>query len=127
MIYDSLGNKEKQKESLLRGLDAIEKQMKMFPDDARILYLGGAVSIRLGKNKQGLKWAELALEVNPVEPMTLYGIACSFALIGHLDRAFDCLEKAAQYGRLPREWIEKDPDLDTLREHPRYKALLKTL
>jgi len=127
MIYDNLGNEEKQKESLLRGLDAIEKQMKMFPDDARILYLGGAISIRLGKNKQGLKWAERALDANPVEPMTLYGIACSFALIGHLDRAFECLEKAAQYGRLPREWIEKDPDLDPLREHPRYKSLLKKL
>lgn len=127
MIYKSLGNKEKHKESLIRGLDAIEKQMKMFPDDARILYLGGAVSIRLGKNKQGLKWAELALEADPVEPMTLYGIACSFALIGHPDRAFECLEKAAKYGRLPREWIEKDPDLDPLREYPRYTALLNKI
>ncbi|MCJ7582270.1 MAG: FlgO family outer membrane protein [Candidatus Aminicenantes bacterium] len=127
MIYKSLGNEEKHQESLRRGLDAIEKQMKIFPDDARILYLGGAVSIRLGKNKQGLKWAERALEANPVEPMTLYGIACSFSLIGHLDRAFECLEKAAQYGRLPREWIEKDPDLDSLREHPRYNTLLKNL
>ncbi len=127
MIYNNLGNEEKYQESLHRALEAIEKQMKLFPDDARILYLGGAVSIRLGKNKQGLKWAERALEANPVEPMILYGIACSFALIGNLVRAFECLEKAAQYGRLPREWIEKDPDLDSLREHPRYQALLKKL
>ena len=91
------------------------------------MYLGGAASIRLGKNDQGLEWAERALAANPVEPMTLYGIACSFALIGQLEKAFDCLEKATHYCRLPKEWIEKDPDLDTLREHPRYKTLLKSL
>ena len=127
MIYESLGLKDKYQKSLHRSLNAIEKQMKKFPDDARILYLGGAISIRMGKNEQGLRWAERALEANPIEPMILYGIACSFSLIGHLDRAFQCLEKAVKHGRLPREWIEKDPDLDPLRGHPRYKALLKKL
>lgn len=127
MIYDSLDDTEKLNATLLKSMEAIRKQMELFPDDARILYLGGATSIRLGNYEQGLAWAEKALAAHPVEPMTLYGIACSFALIGQQSKAFDCLEKATQYGRLPREWIEMDPDLKSLHGHPRFKTLLKTL
>jgi serine/threonine protein kinase len=100
MIYDTLGHENKLEESIQKSLKAILRQMELFPDDARILYLGGAASVRLGKIEQGLAWAEKALE---------------------------CLERAKQHGRLPLEWIEKDPDLKKLRGHPRFTTLLKSL
>jgi len=127
MIYDNLGDKEKLNATLLKAMEAIKKQMELFPDDARILYLGGATSIRLGNQEQGLAWAEKALSAHPVEPMILYGIACSFALLEKKERALECLEMASQYGRLPSEWLKMDPDLRSLRGNSRFKALLSVL
>ena len=39
--------------------------------------------------------------------------------------AIDYLEKAVAAGFFQKEWIINDGDLDPLREHPRYKALIE--
>ncbi len=39
----------------------------------------------------------------------------------------DCLEKAIKYGFGHKEWVENDSDLNSLRSHPRFQALLETL
>jgi hypothetical protein len=43
------------------------------------------------------------------------------------DQALDWLEKSFGRGAGKREWIEKDPDYDPIREHPRFKAMLAKL
>ena len=59
--------------------------------------------------------------------MTLYNIACTFALLNETEQAVDCLEKTVQRGYLDREWIENDSDLDSLRNDPRFQELLRRL
>jgi hypothetical protein len=54
-------------------------------------------------------------------------VACSYALLGKIDDAIACLEKAVQNGFGHREWLENDSDLGPLREEPRFQALLKKL
>jgi adenylate cyclase len=50
-------------------------------------------------------------------------MACYYALIGETDTSLDLLEKSI----LSRSWIDTDPELESLRDHPRYKALIKSL
>ena len=47
---------------------------------------------------------------------------------GDLDRAMDLLElRSVMPGIANREWVEHDSDLDSLRDHPRFQALLGQL
>ncbi len=57
----------------------------------------------------------------------LYNVACLNAVGGRAEEALDYLERAAQNGFGHKEWIEHDPDLESLRSSPRYQALLNRL
>ena len=46
---------------------------------------------------------------------------------GNVEEAMDCLERAASGGLLQKGWYEHDGDLDPLRGHPRFKALLERM
>ncbi len=70
---------------------------------------------------------ERALAADPEEPLVLYNVACTYALLGHTDKAIGCIESAVDLGGSWREWIENDPDLDALRSHPRFQALIERL
>jgi adenylate cyclase len=54
-------------------------------------------------------------------------VACLYALEDEPDKAIACLEEAVNVGFGNRGWIENDPDLDSLRGHPRFQALLASL
>jgi cyclic pyranopterin phosphate synthase len=51
--------------------------------------------------------------------------ACLFALEGDATRAIQSLESALKAGFAHKDWVEKDPDLDSLREDPRFNALMQ--
>ena len=72
-----------------------------------------------------VEWAGRALRMDPEEPQVLYNVACVFAQQGEPERAIECLEKSITHGWGQKEWMENDPDLASLRNHPRFQALLK--
>jgi hypothetical protein len=57
----------------------------------------------------------------------LYNLACAYALLDSAGRALDHLDRSAASGYSDYEWMEKDADLASLREEPRYGALLASL
>jgi tetratricopeptide (TPR) repeat protein len=65
-----------------------------------------------------------ALELDPTHTTNLYNSACLFALKGDADRAIDFLERAAEAGWADFVHLGRDPDLKSLRDLPRYKALI---
>ena len=58
-----------------------------------------------------------------------YNLACAFSILGEKDLAFDRLENifAGTALKSQKEFMLHDSDLDVLRDHPRYHALLKRL
>jgi serine/threonine protein kinase/Flp pilus assembly protein TadD len=110
-----------------KALEAAEKHLKTHPQDARALYLGAISWCRVGEPSKGLEWADRALQMDPHEPVTLYNVACLYALQGKLEEAIDCLESAVKCGFGHKEWIVNDSDLNSLHSHPRYQALLEKL
>jgi len=54
----------------------------------------------------------------------LYNVACFYALEGEPVRAIACLEGASGAGFAHPEWIENDPDLDSIRDDPRFVELM---
>jgi adenylate cyclase len=51
-------------------------------------------------------------------------VSCTFLHEGLVDEALELLERAASVGWGNRAWLEQDPDMDPIRDHPRFRALL---
>ena len=68
-----------------------------------------------------------AIIMDPEEPLTLYNIACAYSLQNEVDKAIDCLERSLAHGFVGKDRIRNDPDLNSLRDDPRFQALLQKL
>ena len=58
------------------------------------------------------------------ETVGLYNLVCLYSLLNKKDEAFEWLEKALQTTPEAKENAQNDPDLDNLRQDPRFKELL---
>ena len=77
----------------------------------------------LGQTARARDWAETALALSPDDTSTRYNVACFYATIGETEKSLDLLENSIS----SRSWIENDPHVDSLRDHPRYKAVIESL
>jgi adenylate cyclase len=126
-VYEALGRKSTAEASRRRGVEIVTERLRLSPGDVRALYMGANGLVSLGQVDKALEWASLALVMDPGEPMVLYNVACIYSVAGKTEEALDCLEKAAETGLSQREWYEHDSDLDPIRSHPRFAAILAKL
>ena len=89
--------------------------------------MGANILCHIGRREQGLEWGDRALALDPEDAGVLYNTACLNAVAGRSEYAIELLEKAVQNGFGHREWIDNDPDVASLRDHPRFQALLNSL
>jgi adenylate cyclase len=120
--HEKLGDLEGAQRAARIGIKRVERHLEDYPDNPRAYYLGLAALALLGQKEKARQWAARALELAEDGP-TRYNLACFWAGEGEIDTALDCLENSIQ----SRSWIENDPDLDKLRDHPRYRALMASL
>ena len=122
--YATLGRKAEAEAAYRRALHVVQQHLELNPDDPRAATMCAVALCRLGDQEEGLRWAERARTIDPDDPGVLYNVACLYALEGKTDDAISCLAQALQAGFGPREWIVQDPDLESLRELPRFQALV---
>ena len=124
--YRGLGRTAEAEATARRALQMAEKHLELHPDDARALYLGSGNLADIGEPDRALDWVRRALAIDSEEPSILYNSACVFAKLGRTDEALDCLEKSMtpSKGHWYRQWAAKDSDLDPVRSHPRFQALM---
>ncbi len=121
--HSALGNTETANALYRLAFRAIEKHVELNPDDARAFTTGAVSLCRLGESEAGLAWARRAVAIDPEDAGIQYNVACLHALEGDSTRAIQCLEAAVKAGFAHRDWVERDPDLDSLRDDPRFKTL----
>jgi tetratricopeptide (TPR) repeat protein len=126
-IYSDLGRTGEADAARRRGIQAAEERLKLNPDDTRALYMGANGLVALGEHAEGLEWARQALSADPEDPMVLYNVACIQSLAGRSEEAMNCLERSVKNGLSQKEWLENDSNLDPVRRHPRYQALIRSL
>jgi serine/threonine protein kinase/Flp pilus assembly protein TadD len=127
LSYAALGNEAAARDAFGKAIIRAQRQIELYPDDARALYLGAISLCRLGRIQDGLDWGNQALALDPEDSGVLYNIACLYSVAGRTEQALDLLERAVQNGFGHREWIEHDPDFVTLRDQPRFRALIDRL
>jgi tetratricopeptide (TPR) repeat protein len=122
--YTALGRTALAERSYQLAHQAVEKHLELNPDDARAVTMGAVSLCRLGQHAKGLEWAERALAIDADDAGVRYNVACLYALEGEKERAITALESAVHSGFANIEWIRNDPDLDSVREDPRFQVLL---
>jgi TolB-like protein/Flp pilus assembly protein TadD len=123
-VYRALGQEDKRNDARRRTLEVIEKRLQSTPDDARALCFGSVNLLEDGQTEKGMEWLERAKISQGDDALNLYNVACVYSNIGEIEEALDCLEKSVRKGMAEVDWMKNDSDLDNLRGHPRFKALL---
>lgn len=121
---EALGREDNAADGYRKALAVAERHMDLNPDDPRAATMRAVSLCRTGDQEAGLHWAARALEIDPTDAGVQYNVACLYSLEAQPDRAIQCLEGAVEAGFGHRDWIEHDPDLDSLRENPRFQDLL---
>ena len=119
-LVRSLGDAARALELDRRGVELAERHLENNPDSARPYYLGAGALMMLGQPGKAVDWARRAIAIDPEDPATLYNVACFYAQAGRSDDALECLEN----GVTSKTWLENDPELDPLRELPRFMTRL---
>jgi TolB-like protein/Tfp pilus assembly protein PilF len=126
-VFEDLGRADEARAVRRRGVRTAEEHLRLRPDDARALYMGANGLVALGETARGLEWADRALALDPEDAMLLYNIGCIKAMAGAGDEALACLERSVRAGMRNRAWLEHDSNLDSVRPHPRFQALMQGL
>jgi len=126
LAYQGLGRDEEAVAGYERALEVIGKHLALHPGDARALTLGAGAMARLGRRAQAIEWGRRALDIDPEDPVVVYAVACTDAILGRHEVALDRLEQAVKAGFGNKKWIQNDPDFTSLRNHPRFLALVES-
>ncbi len=123
-----LGNANDEADAVAReGIERARKQLKLKPDDSRILSLVSTSLFEIGERDEAYEWMNKALRLYPDDAGVLINGACLFAKDNKKEEALDLLELAVGKGFGKRDWIMNDPDYNSLRDEPRFKALLEKI
>lgn len=78
-----------------------------------------------GLYNRALQADQQLVRLRPDRPIPWYNLACSYALMGMIERAFDALERSIRLGYRHLHHLRRDPDLKSLRRDPRFSRLLR--
>jgi ketosteroid isomerase-like protein len=87
----------------------------------------GTAQVAQKKYAQAVASLERAIGIGGGTGIDFYNLACAYALSGAAEKALDNVERAISAGFRKRAQYESDPDLASLRELPRFKALVGPL
>ena len=111
----------------LRDLDLeilfLEGVVRRDPAYVEALQILGDNYTRRGRYTEGLKMDERLSLLRPDDAAVQYNLACSYALTHQIELAFEALDAAINLGYRDFKSLDKDPDLDNLRQHDEYKKI----
>ena len=125
IVHERLGNQQKYQEALRNGLDAYPRYLAQHPDDARAHMFHAIALVQAGNKDQAKVEATRAVELSPSDPLMMYNAACFYARMGETGTALSALRDAIAAGYAAFEWMKRDPDLESIRDHPQYIELMK--
>ena len=124
--YTAIGNREAARRAAEITLARAEKVLAHDPNNGSAMGHGSDALAVLGKGERAKEWMGRALLIDPENLSMRYNFVC--ALANHLKDTEAALEMhGPAFEKMGTGLINHakiDPDLDPLREHPRFKAML---
>jgi adenylate cyclase len=125
-VFRSLGEKEKARRYAQIGVKRCEEELAAHPENANCACLGATALAFVGDRDRAVQWLDRALATDPGDINIQYNAACTFALLGEVERAVDVLAAwVPQVGTEMKLWFRNDSDFDSIRTHPYYRKLLE--
>ena len=125
--YQSIGDDAAAQRSARTTLERAEKSVAKDPSNTQALAGGANALAILGEDKRARDWIDRALLLDPDNTLTRYNLACALALrLKDGERALEVLGPYFQQEVSPDQikHLEVDPDLDIIREDPRFEQML---
>lgn len=94
---------------------------------AAVVELLGGLYTRQGRIADGLRMDRKLVRLQPSNATAHYNLACSLALAKRKSDALRELQAAVSLGYRDIDWMQQDPDLELLKQHPEFQALIATL
>ncbi len=76
-----------------------------------------------GYANRALQADQQLIRLRPERPIPWFNLACSYAVLGMINHAFDSLERSISLGFDDWHHLRRDPDLKPLRRDPRFVRL----
>lgn len=123
--YHNLGLMDRSLEVRKKEIAAVERCLARFPNEARAhIFLANSYAV-VGEHEKAREAGQTALGLSPDDPVMMYNAACLYSLLNEPDLAVQWLKKSLELGRRDMEWLKRDPDLENIRNHPGYLALIE--
>ena len=125
--YLAVGDKEGALSAARRTLARTDPILASEPDNGSAMSFAFNALALLGERDRAKELAERALVLDPDNVNMRYNFACVFVRdLDEIDTALNLLETAFQMARQSAviDWAKVDVDLDPVREHPRFKAMI---
>ena len=105
-------------------IDFFENLLARNGESVEVLRVLGELVSKKGLVHRAVEIDRHLVERLPKDFLARYNLACSLALAGRPDEAMKSLSRAILLGYDDLAHLEVDPDLDSLRERPDFRALL---
>jgi TolB-like protein/tRNA A-37 threonylcarbamoyl transferase component Bud32 len=134
MVYSAMGDSSAMRFHAESALAALDKAIERSPGDARLYAARGLSLAYLGRREEAVRSGIRAINLYPVSkdafggPWYVYDLARIYAVGGDQENAIDQLEylMSIPFGNcLSIPMLQRDPQWDSLRDHPRFIRLLQ--
>jgi hypothetical protein len=104
-----------------------ETVLRLNPAYTEVIEMLGGLYTKTGRIADGLKMDRRLVRLQPDNSTAHYNLACSLALCRRKSAALASLQQAVALGYRDFKWMSQDPDLEVLKPHPQFQALLRTV
>lgn len=104
-----------------------ESVLKNDPRYTEVIEILGGLYTKHGRIADGLRMDRKLVRLLPTNATAHYNLACSLALVKRKADALRSLKQAVELGYRDFDWMQQDPDLESLKRHPDFIALLEQL
>lgn len=125
-VYEALGDEDGVARAARMSVSRAQRVVALNPTNGAALVTGATGLALLGEIDRFREWKDRALLIDPDNMIMLYNFACVMARLGDIDGALDLLERRMKtITPTFLRGIFTDPDLDNLREQPRFNAMVE--
>jgi len=127
--YDALGEEEERRRAARLALERVEGAIASDPTNGSALAVGAYALAMFGDGERAREWMSRALLLDPDNLDSRYNIACTMLReLGDVDEAIKTLGPvfAGMNSAADVHHSEADPDLDAIRDDPRFQQMLAT-
>ncbi len=125
--YDSIGDKEQMRKAAQTALERAERAITQDPTNGTALAVGAYSLAMFGEEERAREWIRRALLLDPDNLNMRYNLACTIVRqLGDIDETLDTLGPFFErmHSTTLMRHAEIDPDLDPIRDNPRFKEML---